>query len=438
MRFQLLSLFYYGAALFGLYNPRFGLLFLINIIIFRPENLVWGQTFSRLHSIATLCAFGGFLLNARSVRTFVRNPHQEKNVICFLVFIVWLVIVSILAEVSKESSFIQTWEVTKIFVFCFLFSRLIRTSSELNNYVWVAVGSFGLLSAWGILQSMAGNERLDDLWSAGSVGLAAQLALMTPLAIGKTFDPEMSIRGKLVFWGCALAMIICTIASQSRGGILGLISAGIVFVTWSRYRARLVVTFIFAMLLILPFVSAAQYERINSIFLPQEVRDNSANSRLDLWRIAIRMWQDHPIAGVGLDNFSDVKEMRALDYAKIVQSDQVADTIFGKRRMPHGTYTGMLSETGLIGIGIFLVFLVRNLLCKPYNGGELKEVSYRGLYMQTRGAQAGVAGFAVSALFGDLQYIEMLYLQIFFIGSLVGVQYVQTEGEPSFIMNRKV
>jgi len=51
--------------------------------------------------------------------------------------------------------------------------------------------------------------------------------------------------------------------------------------------------------------------------------------------------------------------------------------------------------------------------------------------MQTRGAQAGIAGFAVCALFGDLQYIEMLYLQIFFIGSLMAVQYVRTEGEPS-------
>jgi len=41
-------------------------------------------------------------------------------------------------------------------------------------------------------------------------------------------------------------------------------------------------------------------------------------------------------------------------------------------------------------------------------------------YLQVKAAQAGLIGFAVAAFFGDFQYIEMLYLQSFFVGAVRG------------------
>jgi hypothetical protein len=58
--------------------------------------------------------------------------------------------------------------------------------------------------------------------------------------------------------------------------------------------------------------------------------------------------------------------------------------------------------------------------------------------MQIRGAQAGLLGFAVAALFGDLQYIEMFYVQIFFAGVILDrlkVSAISSSFQPSSLIN---
>jgi hypothetical protein len=62
---------------------------------------------------------------------------------------------------------------------------------------------------------------------------------------------------------------------------------------------------------------------------------------------------------------------------------------------------------------------MRNILCRfPASFTRLE--NQPSFYLQVKGAQAGLMGFAVSAFFGDFQYIEMLYLQAFFVGAVRG------------------
>src|SRR5690349_14040880 len=158
MRVITLTCIYYAAAFYGLVNPGLGLLFLFHIIIFRPENLAWGgAAFGRLHLVTTLCVLAGYFLRVQKFRTHDTYNHQKNNLVLFFFLLAWLTIVSVFAEASVQSSLEQTWEVVKIFIFCFLFSKLIQTEHGLNRYVWVVALSFGALSFWGILQTMAGN-----------------------------------------------------------------------------------------------------------------------------------------------------------------------------------------------------------------------------------------------------------------------------------------
>jgi len=436
MRVIVLTCAYYAAVLYGLFNPQFGLLFLFHIIIFRPENLAWGNAaFGRLHLITTLFVLAGYFLRIQKSKTDESYNHQKNNLVIFFLLIAWLIIVSLFAKASVQSSLDQTWEIVKIFVFCFLFSRLIRTEHELNRYLWVVVPSLGVLSFWGILQHMEGNTRLDDLWPGGSVGLSAQLALMTPMAVGKAFDSKLSLSKKLVFLSCAFSMALCTFASESRGGFLGLTAGLAVFLAVSRHRVRLSIITAVAIFLIVPLISTAEYERLKSIFVPAQDRDVSADSRPVLWTIEFRIWQDYPIAGVGLNNFSDIKEQYFGKMDDIVKTDEMNSLIFGIRRMPHGTYTGMLAETGLIGFGLFLSLLLYNVFCRV---SRQASISNNSLYMQLRGAQAGLLGFAIAAIFGDLQYIEMFYVQIFFVGIVVDrlrISATSSYFQPSTLIN---
>jgi hypothetical protein len=101
----------------------------------------------------------------------------------------------------------------------------------------------------------------------------------------------------------------------------------------------------------------------------------------------------------------------------IIESQDEYDHIFGQTRYTHGLYPGMLAETGIVGTGLFLILVLRNLVCRLPRS-FVNSALHQNCVIQLRGAQAGLIGFAVAAFFGDFQYIELLYFQIFFVGAV--------------------
>jgi O-antigen ligase len=409
---------YYGCAIYGARNPLFGLLFFIHIVIFRPENLVWGNPeFGHLHLITALLIFaGGAILNPRLLMQR-GGVYQKRTLFIFGLFAVWLMIVSGLAEVSTQLSFTQAWEVLKVFVICLIFSKLINTEQHINLYVWVTVISFGLLSAWGIEQSFLGNDRLDTLWVADSNAIAAQFALMAPLALAKAFDPNLSRKYKLLFLACAVSMAFCTVATQSRSGLLALCIGMFFLIMMTKHRVKLFATVAVIAVLVVPWITSKQNERISSIFVSAEERDVAASSRLVLWRLALYIWEDYPIAGIGLNNFPLVKNRYAGQMRDYVQDDAMYYNIFEYDRVPHGSYTGLLAESGVVGFAL-LIALLLTAIASRVPRQLVDSDSHGGLYLLAKGAQAGLVAFAFAAAFSDIQWVEMLYFHIFFLGAI--------------------
>jgi probable O-glycosylation ligase (exosortase A-associated) len=416
MRIVTLLFIYYSCIFYALFNPIFGILFFIHITIFRPESLVWDNlVFGRLHFITSLSVLAGYLTKRKFNEGVFTGNHQTGNIRLFLTLVLWLIVVSLLAERSVQFSFNKTIEIAKIFVLCFLFTRLIHTKNQIEAYVWVTSISFAMLSFWGVMQGLAGNYRLDTLWPGGSNYIAAQLVLMAPFTFAKVFDLTLSTKYRMLFFACALWIVLCCIYTDSRGGFLGLGVGMFIFALQIRQHLKVLAGLVMLGILVAPLIPAHYTDRITSMFAEREELDESAASRPVLWQIALRIWQDHPIAGVGLENFSPVKETYADRVNDIVTSEEMFQLIFNRQRYTHGLYPGMMAETGIIGTGLFLLLLLRNAFCRfPSSPGRAEDQS--NMYLQIKGAQAGLIGFSVSAVFGDFQYIEMLYLQLFFVG----------------------
>jgi O-antigen ligase len=414
MRTAALFITYYGSVFYSLVNPLFGLLFFVHITIFRPEALVWGSlAFGRLHLITALSVLSGLILrNGLFSSNTLTHTFQRTNVAIFLAFLTWLFIVSFSAEVSVQLSLDKSVDVLKIFLLCFLFSKIIRTEYELNAYAWVVAVSFGLLSFWGAAQGMAGNPRLDTLWPGGSNYIGAQLALVAPLVFAMATDGRLSLKSRLILYVCFASIILCCVYTDSRGAFLGLGTGMLILILGTQQRVRILVTGVLLAIVISPWIPDEYQQRVKSIFVEEESRDESSASRTILWQIALRIWQDHPIAGVGLENFSPVKEGYAERVGDIVTSEEMSRLIFGRQRYPHGMYTGLLAETGLVGTILLTVLLLRNIFCRLPRGLS------NTLYFQAKGAKAGLIGFAIAAVFGDFQYVELLYLQLFFLGAI--------------------
>ena len=137
--------------------------------------------------------------------------------------------------------------------------------------------------------------------------------------------------------------------TQSRGGIVGLAVALLVAVVVAgRARARIV-----ALLLALLAGSLGYYLG----YRPAHVFDSDqrgglngvSSGRLDLWRVAFRIFEGHPIGGVGLGNYPNGGALlRNADLNLTIVRQIVTEHL-----VVHDTYLQMAAELGLIGLGLF-------------------------------------------------------------------------------------
>lgn len=417
MRILILSVFYYSSIAYSVVNPIYGLLFFDHIMLFRPENLTWGTpVFGRLHMLTAAATVVGYWLHRQKYVREHSSGFQNKNVLIFGIFVSWLLISSVWAEHSTDTSFGIASDIVKIFVFCFLFARLLLKADQLMQYVWVSSVSLGLLSFWGILQGLSGNARLEELWGVGGSNiLGSLLVLMAPFIFANVLDSTLPTRSRFIFLGCAMFTILCAIYTDSRGAFLGLAIGMFMLLVQLRQRVQLLGALAIVVLLASPWLPDTYSSRIATIFSPPEQLDSSAAARPVLWKIAFRIWQDHPIAGVGLGNYSAEKEAYAGKVADIGMSDEIAALIFNQPRLPHSLYFCLLAEIGGVGLGLYLILFSRNAFFRLPRQPD--RISLPPLYFQTKGAQAGLVGFAVAALFGDFYYIEPLYFQMFWAGA---------------------
>lgn len=430
MRILILSVFYYGSVAYSVANPIYGLLFFDHIMLFRPENLTWGTPlFGRLHLFTAVATLLGYLLHRPQYVQDRPSGFQNRNVLVFGLFSGWLFLASAWAEHSTDTSYTIAFDIAKIFLFCFLFARLLTKPEHLMRYIWVSSISLGLLSFWGIVQGLMGNYRLEELWGVGGSNiLGSLLVLMAPFVFANVLDSTVPVRSRFVFLGCAVLIILCTVYTDSRGAFLGLGVGMLMLLVQLRQRVQLIGGLILVSLLVSPWLPDTYFNRVATIFAPAEQLDASAAARPVLWKIAFRIWQDHPIAGVGLGNFSAEKETHAGRVADMAMSDEIAGVIFNQPRMPHSLYFCLLAEVGAVGLALYLILFLRNAFFQlpKHQEGESLPV----LYFQTKGAQAGLVGFAIAALFGDFYYIEPLYFQIFWAGAAYeSIRGLQSSGE---------
>ena len=86
---------------------------------------------------------------------------------------------------------------------------------------------------------------------------------------------------------------------------------------------------------------------ITSILTP-----NSDRGRLTMWRHTLHMIQDHPLLGVGLDNWEYVYPL----YDQGKAGDKI--TWASEPVRPHNDFLWITSELGLVGLGIYLWLLI--------------------------------------------------------------------------------
>jgi O-antigen ligase len=148
------------------------------------------------------------------------------------------------------------------------------------------------------------------------------------------------------YWGFAIWIALQAILTGSRGGLLSLLLAGLVAMLLARVsRRRIVEVFQILGLVALVYVLA-------KLVVPSELLSRAAlggaggtsledDPRMRIWRAGLIGFWRCPLVGVGFDGFFTVTEQ-----------------VTGERRAPHNTFISVLVELGVVGLVLYVAYVV--------------------------------------------------------------------------------
>lgn len=163
-------------------------------------------------------------------------------------------------------------------------------------------------------------------------------------------------RQRLARLGLLLAFITVAIgffATQSRGGLLALAIAAVAgLVVLPRQRKQLLgfAGAASAGLGVVAVVNTGAIARMTDF-------GGGTSGRNDIWTVAWNIFTGHPWVGIGLSNFQDVEPRYTLSSGKLTRVDLVAEV----PHLVHNVYLQLLTETGVVGLLIFLVVIAGSL-----------------------------------------------------------------------------
>ncbi|EAR62017.1 O-antigen ligase family protein [Neptuniibacter caesariensis] len=206
------------------------------------------------------------------------------------------------------------------------------------------------------------------------------------------------ILGLLTF----LLMGAAIVATQSRGGLLGITAVAGIF-AYRRIKSKALLGLIGTVCLGALFVLAGISDR-QSGGAHEEGIDESAMGRIHAWVAAFRMALHNPVTGVGLDNF-------LLNYFTY------SDFWDGQNHAVHSTWFGVLGETGFSGAIIFITMVVMifkvvlralQTLKGPFYTGD-QGIKIQGVIV-AEGILGALTGFCISGTFLTMGFMWPIYI----------------------------
>lgn len=364
----------------------------------------------QLLALGTLGSLMANLLTQR-IQMFWSREHST-----FLLFFGLVIIGAALATNRAAAMSSLTGTYIKIAIMVLAISWLLRRESQfkavLINMILCGIG-VGLVALRNKSQGLELVEgtRVTIGRSIGSMlgdpnDLSLVLLFPAAFALAVLLTPRMGKLWKLLGLIGFITVVCAIIATQSRGGLLGICAVSGVF-AWRRVQNKALLVSVGVCALGVLFVLAGVSDRASG-GAHEEGIDESAMGRIYAWQAAIGMAVHHPLTGVGINNFIS----NYFDYSPHWD---------GKNHAVHSTWFGILAETGLLGFMIFstLIIQIARIGFKSVAYFQPRsESDHSGatqsyspvLYACAQSVQAGLAGFCISGTFLTMGFTWPIYI----------------------------
>lgn len=245
------------------------------------------------------------------------------------------------------------------------------------------------------------------------------LVLMFPVAfaISLVSTPRIDKKTKLLGFIAVVILLAAILATQSRGGLLGIMAIFAVF-CYRRMKSKSLFFFLCIAFSSILFVAAGISDRSSGGAAESGV-DESAMGRIYAWQAAWGMALHNPLTGVGVNNFF---------YNYFYYSPHWD----GLNHAVHSTWFGVLAETGFIGLVVFIrcIFSLVRTAMRSLNSIESRlEKVDPNIHATAQAVFAGLIGTIISATFLTQGFTWPIYILAAFVLAIAQYNDKQLKNE---------
>jgi O-antigen ligase len=294
--------------------------------------------------------------------------------------------------------------------------------TTINSYKYVTgnfSSEFGGFAQSGV-SFMADDNKMFRLSGvlAGPNFFAQLLLIAVPISFERLLS-ESSRWLKIIAGTTLLLSVFVILLTFSRGALLALLCMGVVLLFKLRRNPGWLLAGLLFVIASLPLLPAGYVDRLSSA-LPHigvssqstQQPDVSVRGRLGEMRVAWELFLDHPLLGVGYNNYENYFQQYTLNLDQMPR---------GEARPAHSLYLEIAAEGGLVGIGAFALLLVyfARIVARGYT---LFSRSGRSSHANMiAGLAMGLVGYLIAAVFLHDAYPRYFWLLAGLILSLPGM-----------------
>ncbi len=352
----------------------------------------------------------------------------------FVAFLVW----ALLGLGWAESSAAVLEDVLRYLLVMALFVITYTAASSKTRIAWI-LGAFLVGTAIAAGLAMVSPPSTDPTEVArveSTFGNANQLATVLVAGLVISIAAAAVLRRASLLRSAAIGIAtLCAVSLVFTGSRSGVISLGValiaaILVAGPGRRGRaLVAAGLAAVAAVVLFVT----------FAPDGIKDRIAQttpgqvpateSRLTIWQVGWRMFEDNPGRGVGVGNFQTSSIHYLLQPGALTRTDEV----IVDPKDAHNIYLMALAETGLVGTVILLSLLGFPIGCALVAARDFNRMGDRQLEIMARALVVALAGFLAANFFATDIFSKMLWLLLGLGPAFLAVARVrlaETERQP--------
>lgn len=388
-------------------NQPFLMVLLFVVFSFFRIHEVFPQLYNlKIPLLLSMASLGALIWHVSLTRTI--KPYWRKELTMVSLFFA-LVLVGIFIASNRPVA-LEYFKGTywKIIVMTFAITWLSRTASDFNltskliTFFGVLVGLVALYNSINGISLVEGT-RVTIGRNIGSIlgdpnDLALVLMFPVAFAISLVMTKRLNTSTKIYGLFSVIILFSAIIATQSRGGLLGVMMVfGVYGYRYIKSKSLFFIIGIIAAIAL--FVLAGISERASGGVAEVGI-DESAMGRLYAWEAAFGMALDNPLTGVGINNF----------FSNYFAYSPHWD---GLNHAVHSTWFGVLAETGILGLIIFLslmIMLVRTSIYSLYRIEQNLNQVDPVIHASAQAVFAGLLGTVVSATFLTQGFTWPIYI----------------------------